>query len=125
MGLIKQIKKTNNTAILLITHDLALVSENADKVAVMYSGKIVEQAESDEFFKNPKHPYSVALLNSLPTMRGKTLDTIKGQPPSINEDISGCRFHPRCKNCLEICKHTSPNLVPVFENHLCACHLYD
>ena len=124
MDLIKQIKENNNTAVLLITHDLALVRENAEEVAVMYSGRIAERAPSEEFFRNPKHPYSIALLNSLPSMRGRRLETIKGQPPTINQDISGCRFHPRCKNCIDTCKSVVPKLKGIAANHECACHLY-
>ena len=123
MDLIKQIKEKNNTAVLLITHDLGLVKENAEDIAVMYSGRIVEHAHCEEFFNNPKHPYSIALLNSLPTMRGKNLETIKGQPPSINQDISGCRFHPRCKNCFEKCMADIPMLKTIDNEHHCACHL--
>ena len=123
MDLIKQIKEKNNTAVLLITHDLGLVRENAENIAVMYSGRIVEQAGAEEFFNNPKHPYSIALLNSIPTMRGKNLETIKGQPPSINQDISGCRFHPRCKKCFEKCLTDIPMLKTIDNEHYCACHL--
>ena len=124
MDLISQIKKNNNTSVLLITHDLGLVKENAEDIAVMYSGRIVEQAVAEEFFVNPKHPYSVALLNSLPTLRGKNLDTIKGQPPSINQDISGCRFHPRCKKSFDLCFENVPEFKEIAFNHCCACHLY-
>ena len=123
MDLLRGIKKEKNTAILLITHDLGLVRENADDVAVMYSGRISEYAQAEEFFTNPKHPYSIALLNSLPSSRGKVLDSIKGQPPSINRNISGCRFHPRCRHCFEPCPTIVPELTVVGECHLCACHL--
>lgn len=124
MSIIRQIKSENNTAILLITHDLALVRENSDKVAVMYSGRIVETAPSEIFFNNPKHPYSKALLASLPSARGKSLETIKGQPPTIHQDIVGCRFNPRCKNCMDVCKSSVPQLKEIETNHNCACHLY-
>lgn len=124
MSIIRQIKSENNTAILLITHDLALVRENSDKVAVMYSGRIVETAPSEIFFNNPKHPYSKALLASLPSVRGKSLETIKGQPPTIHQDIVGCRFNPRCKNCMDVCKSSVPQLKEIETNHKCACHLY-
>ncbi len=124
MSIIRQIKSENNTAILLITHDLALVRENSDKVAVMYSGRIVETAPSEIFFNNPKHPYSKALLASLPSARGKSLETIKGQPPTIHQDIVGCRFNPRCKNCMDVCKSSVPQLKEIETNHKCACHLY-
>ncbi|MBR6098767.1 ABC transporter ATP-binding protein [bacterium] len=123
MDLIKQIIVNDNTSVLFITHDLALVRENADDVAVMYAGRIVEKSDAYEFFKNTCHPYSQALLNSLPNVRGRNLETIKGQPPSINQDISGCRFHPRCKKCYEPCKELIPELTACSDNHFCACHL--
>ncbi len=123
MELLKDIKKERNASILLITHDLALVGENAEEVAVMYAGRIVENAPSDKFFENPRHPYSLALLNAIPQNRGKALETIQGQPPTIHQNISGCRFHPRCKCCFERCVEEVPELYKVGENHLSACFL--
>ena len=119
MNLLKEIKP--KTSILLITHDLALVAENADYVSVMYAGRIVESAAAKEFFANPKHPYSKALLKSLPSNTTEKLETIQGQPPSIQQNISGCRFHPRCKECIEICKQKVPELKNISQEHFCAC----
>lgn len=121
MKLLTELKK--DCAILLITHDLALVSENADDVSVMYAGRIVESAPSDEFFKNSKHPYSKALLKSLPSKNLSVLETIQGQPPTIQQDIAGCRFHPRCKYSFERCQKEIPELIQVGKNHLSACFL--
>ena len=121
MNLLDEIRVSKNTSILLITHDLALVGENSDYVSVMYAGRIVETAPCKEFFANPKHPYSVALLRSLPSNREAMLETIQGQPPSIQQDISGCRFHPRCKKCIDVCKNEVPLLDNVGINHYCAC----
>ena len=123
MQLLDNIKREKGTSILLITHDLALVGENADDVAVMYAGRIVEQAPAVEFFKNPKHPYSLALLNAIPSNREICLETIQGQPPTIHQDISGCRFHPRCKMCFERCVSDEPELREVEKNHFSACFL--
>lgn len=123
MDLIEKIKVENNTAILLITHDLALVREHADRIAVMYAGRIVESASAKEFFEHPNHPYSIALLNSIPSNRDKSLETISGQPPSIQQNIEGCKFHPRCKNCMEICTQEVPPNYTVGENHFSACFL--
>ena len=123
MDLIEKIKTEHNTAILLITHDLALVREHADRIAVMYSGRIVESAPAEEFFTHPAHPYSAALLNSIPSKCGKPLETINGQPPSIQQDIAGCKFHPRCKNCMEICTKEVPQDYIAGENHFSACFL--
>lgn len=123
MNLLNEIKKETDTSILLITHDLALVSENADNVAVMYAGRIVERASAEEFFSNPKHPYTLALLKSLPSNYGEKLETISGQPPSIQQDISGCRFHPRCAKCMDICKKQIPQEFMVGSGHFSACFL--
>lgn len=123
MNLLNEIKRTKQTAILLITHDLALVGENSDYTSVMYAGRIVETAPSNEFFGNPKHPYSNALLRSLPSNSSVELETIQGQPPTILQDISGCRFHPRCSKCMEICIQSIPTLDSIKENHYCACFL--
>ena len=123
MDLLTEIKEEFKSTILLISHDLALVSNYADKVSVMYSGHIVEEAPSKEFFRNPIHPYSVALLNSLPsTNPNLKLKTIEGAPPSIQEKISGCKFHPRCEYCdTEICSKQSPVLKDIGDGHLKAC----
>ena len=119
MNLLNKIKK--DTAILLITHDLALVSENADYVSVMYAGRIVESAPSKEFFQNPKHPYSQALLRSLPSNKNSKLETIQGQPPTIQQQIQGCKFHPRCPIFEDICTKNVPPLEGT--EHLCACFM--
>ena len=121
MKLLKEIQKERNTSILLITHDLALVGENADYISVMYAGRIVETAPSKEFFANPKHQYSRALLKSLPSNKNSKLETIQGQPPTIQQDISGCRFHPRCPKCIDICTQKIPELDNVGINHYSAC----
>ncbi len=123
MNLLKEIKKERQTSILLITHDLGLVRDNADIVSVMYSGRIVENAPVDEFFKKTSHPYSIALLDSLPNNRNRKLDTIKGQPPTIHETIAGCRFHPRCKKCMDICTKEIPPQFSVGKEHFSACFL--
>ena len=123
MDLIANIKKEFGTTILLISHDLALVSNYADFITVMYSGHIVEQANSEEFFKNPKHPYSQALLNSLPTNNPSLkLKTIAGAPPNIQEKISGCKFYPRCEFYKEgLCDIEYPTLQEKSLGHRSAC----
>jgi len=124
MNILKEIKQDFETSIILITHDLGVVSENADKVSVMYSGRIVESAKAEEFFSNTKHPYSNALLNSLPSDKNLTLYTINGQPPTIQQNILGCKFHPRCAQVMDVCKNNIPKLAESSDSHLCACHLY-
>ena len=123
MDLLDEIKREYGTTILLISHDLALVSNYADTVSVMYSGHIVEEAPARVFFKNPLHPYSVALLNSLPTRNpALKLRTIEGSPPDIQEEISGCKFHPRCDICNpDVCEMESPMLTKRTSNHFSAC----
>ncbi len=123
MKLLNEIKKENNTAVLLITHDLALVSENSDDVAVMYAGRIVEHAPCEEFFARPNHPYSKALLNSIPSNAIGRLETIQGQPPTLTQQIEGCRFNPRCNFCTNKCTTKVPELIEIAPNHYSACHL--
>ena len=123
MKLLNDIKQNNRTAILLITHDLALVSENAQQIAVMYAGRIVEQANAKDFFINPNHPYSKALLKSIPSKNQTKLETIQGQPPTLSQKIDGCRFNPRCSFCGDICKMQVPELKEIAPNHFSACFL--
>lgn len=123
MSLLEEIKEKTDTAILIITHDLALVEKSVDEISVMYAGKIVENAPVKEFFKNPNHPYSKALLKALPSNKGKKLETIKGQPPTIQQEITGCKFHPRCNFVLSACKDVCPPLDEVSPGHVSACHL--
>lgn len=123
MKLLKEIKEQTQTAIMLITHDLALVGENADEVSVMYAGRIVENAPADEFFQTPNHPYSMALLKAIPSNKDEKLETIPGHPPTIQQTIDGCKFHPRCKFCMEICKQEIPPMFTVGQNHNSACFL--
>lgn len=124
MKLLNDIKKTRNTAIILITHDLGLVAENADFVAVMYAGNVVEFAPKEILFKNPLHPYTKALFMSLPDMNSEKLVPIEGHPPSIDEFISGCQFHPRCKYTMDMCSEQKPDLKKFGESFE-ACWLYN
>lgn len=123
MDLLDEIKREFKTTILLISHDLALVSNYADYISVMYSGHIVEEAPSRDFFRNPIHPYSIALLNSLPTTNPTLkLKTIEGTPPSLKEQISGCKFSPRCEMFKSgVCDSTEPKLVEKSIYHFSAC----
>ena len=124
MELLSDIKKEFGASIILITHDLALVSEYADQVAVMYAGRIVESAPAKEFFEHTNHPYSIGLIKSLPDGRNKKLYVIKGQPPTIMDNISGCRFHNRCKfNIPNLCNRKVPELKLIEKNHCSACFL--
>ena len=128
MDILSKIKKEIGTSILLITHDLALVQDCADEISVMYSGRIAENALVEEFFNNTNHPYSKALLKSLPSNKGskkEKLAIIEGQPPSIQQEISGCKFHPRCEFAMPVCSKIVPPLIEIAPDHLSACHLND
>lgn len=128
MNILNDIKENMGTSILLISHELNLVGQYSDIINVMYSGRIVERAPSKQFFERPLHPYSRALLDSLPannTNREK-LHTIDGQPPNIQEIIEGCRFNPRCENRMDgICTLKTPSLKEIEPNHFVECFLYE
>lgn len=128
LSLIKELKEELGTAVLLITHNLALVSGNADKVGVMYGGKIVESASAKDIFKNPLHPYTKSLLHSLPsiTNRNEGLETIEGTVPEPTNFPKGCRFAKRCSSEMEGCSRLEPTLTAENkEDHLVSCHLFD
>ena len=125
MEILRDIKEKYNLSLILITHDLGIVAENADKIAVMYAGRVVEYASKDELFNNPKHPYTRALLNVILDINTTEVKTIEGQPPSITDKITGCPFHPRCQDCMEICTKIDPELKKINDFSAAACHLYD
>lgn len=114
MELLKEIQKELQMSILLITHDFGVVSQLADRVAVMYAGKIVEEGDMKEVFESPRHPYTNKLIMSIPGMkvkRGGRLETIEGAVPNPLNFPSGCRFYPRCPYASEICKQQEPPAV--------------
>jgi oligopeptide/dipeptide ABC transporter ATP-binding protein len=125
LNLIKEIQREKNTSMLLITHDLGVVAETCDKVAVMYAGRVVEYADVKSIFDAPSHPYTQGLLASLPKSGGGRLKPIKGQPPSITEYVSGCPFHPRCPYKMDICVEKEPELFSISPTHKAACYLLD
>jgi len=112
--------KEKGKTIILITHDLSIVSNYCDSATVMYLGNIAEQQKSENLFKNPLHPYTKALLNALPQKKEKKLENIKGTISPITEIIQGCKFHPRCNFVMDICKNKKPEL-----KNGCACWLND
>lgn len=124
MDLLNEIRETYDTSIILISHDLGLVAENSNKIAVMYAGSVVEYANNSELFKKPKHPYTKALLNSLPDIYTEKLETIKGQPPSIKETILGCPFAPRCESKMGICETKKPEITKINNLSCVSCWLY-
>jgi oligopeptide transport system ATP-binding protein len=126
MDLLQEIKDKTNTAIILITHDLGVVASMADRVAVMYAGKIVETGTAEDIFYRPSHPYTKALLKSLPTTdmdRSVRLVSIAGTPPDLLNPPVGCGFASRCTNCMKICQTELPPHFEVSKNHKSACWL--
>ncbi|HCW81032.1 MAG TPA: peptide ABC transporter ATP-binding protein [Ruminococcaceae bacterium] len=124
MQLMQQIRDKTGTSIILITHDLGVVASLADRVAVMYAGKIVEQGSCKDIFYRQAHPYTRALLRSLPTVetsRNKELVSIPGTPPDLFAPPAGCAFASRCEQCMKICKHRQPPKFTVGEGHTASC----
>ncbi len=126
LDLMKKLKETTNAAIMLITHDLGVISEVCDRVAVMYAGLVAETGTVTEIFKSPLHPYTKGLLSAIPRldMPGKKLTTISGSVPNLLKPPSGCRFHPRCPYVMDICKTTQPVTLEVSKGHTVSCFLF-
>ncbi len=126
LDLMRQIQQRNHMAILLITHDLGVVAEMAQRVAVMYAGEIVEQAPRDDFFSHPAHPYSRQLFASLPAKqkRDQALTVIQGNVPSLSQRFKGCRFVDRCNQALSHCHDTIPQWHALSDRHQVRCHLF-
>ena len=126
MDLLQEIKGETNTAIILITHDLGVVASMADRVAVMYAGKVVENGICEEIFYSPKHPYTIALLKSLPsadTDKDEKLVSIPGTPPDLLAPPEGCAFAARCRHCMKLCKSEQPPEFTIEGGHYAACWL--
>jgi len=125
MNLLKKLQWEKNLSYIFITHDIPLTSELADYVAVMYAGQIVELSPAAAFYKEPKHPYAFRLMASVPTLRSKKeLDFIPGRPPDLAKPPPGCRFHPRCRRAMDICKKEEPPVVEIAPGHYVKCWLY-
>ena len=127
MKLLKEIQEKNNTAIVMITHDLGVVAGMAEYITVMYAGCIVEQGRVEEIFDNPQHPYTYALLKAVPNMENENkseLQIIPGTPPDLIQPPKGCGFASRCKHCMAICKERAPEYTQVSESHKAACWLH-
>ena len=123
LELIKDLQKKTNTAMLLVTHDLGVVAQTCDKVAIMYAGEIVEYGTVDEVFRHTRHPYTKGLFDSIPKMTGscESLIPIEGMPPNPADLPQGCSFHPRCKFCQDICRTVHPEFKG--EGHIYKCHM--
>ena len=124
LELLKQLTRDTNSALILITHDLGVVARYADRVVVMYAGRIVEAAPVGELYARPRHPYTRGLMESIPRLDADTrkrLAPIHGQPPDLADLPPGCAFAPRCKHTLDRCRTERPVLEPVGERHFKAC----
>jgi oligopeptide/dipeptide ABC transporter ATP-binding protein len=130
LDLMRDLRTRMDTAVILITHDLGVISEMADRVAVMYAGRIVEQTDIRTLFAHPLHPYTQGLMASIPILGTvkETLEVIPGSVPNLVNLPPGCQFAPRCRSRIEyqlaICTQVEPALLPIAPEHLCRCWLY-
>ncbi|HWL25747.1 MAG TPA: dipeptide ABC transporter ATP-binding protein [Ureibacillus sp.] len=127
INLMLELQKEFGLTYLFISHDLSVVEHMTDRVAVMYLGKIVELAETEELFKNPKHPYTQALISAVPASHPKEVKNrivLTGDVPNPTNPPSGCTFHTRCPFAMEKCKSVAPTLTEVADGHVTSCHLY-
>lgn len=123
INLLKKLKKEGMT-IMLITHDLAIVSEIADKIGIMYAGEIIEFGSAEQIYGEPKHPYTQALIAAIPRLKGdKTISYVKGNPPNLANPPKGCRFYDRCPHAMDVCKQDPP-LIKINEGYV-RCWLYE
>lgn len=124
LQMIKEIQAISNNTVLLVTHDMAVHANVADRVMIMYAGRIVEEAPTETIFNAPLHPYTQHLIRSLPMIGDRTIKaSLKGTPPNLAHPPGGCRFHPRCPLVMDVCRTVVPDLIPVKEQHRVACHL--
>lgn len=121
-----ELKESFNLTMILITHNLGVLAQTADDVAIMYTGKLAELASTETLFENPQHPYTQALLQSVPdvTKPEKKLTWIPGAPPDLVNPLPGCMFHPRCPFAMDICTREEPELLDSPSGGMVACHLY-
>ncbi len=125
INLMKRLKKELNLSMIFITHDLSILAEISDKIAIMYAGKIVELGPSEKVYYEPAHPYTQKLLAAIPRLHEDVdrLEFIPGQPPNLLNPPKGCRFNPRCPYAMQICKEQEPELKEVDKDHYAACWL--
>ncbi|MGB9780938.1 ABC transporter ATP-binding protein [Caldanaerobacter sp.] len=125
--LLKELKKMLKITLIFVTHDIAVAAELADKVAVIYGGNLVEYNSTFQIFKNPLHPYTKGLINSIMAVNAdmSKVKPIPGDPPSLLNPPSGCRFHPRCEYAMDICKKEKPRWINLDGESYVACHLYE
>jgi peptide/nickel transport system ATP-binding protein len=127
LKLMRDLKDRLGLAMVMISHDLSIIAETCEKVAIMYAGRIVEYGDAEEIFKEPLHPYTQGLVKAFPSVKGERvrLTSIPGSPPDLLNPPSGCRFNPRCPYVMDVCKVEVPPLEKAGKGeHLVACHLY-
>jgi oligopeptide/dipeptide ABC transporter ATP-binding protein len=125
LDLMKRLGKELGTSIILITHDLGIVSEACSRVLILYCGRIVEEGDADDIFEHPAHPYTKGLLDSLPKGDGRRLYVIPGAVPSPSDYPRGCVFHPRCSRAIERCSLAQPDLTEISPKHRVRCWLHE
>lgn len=128
INLLKQLKEDFNLTFLFISHDLSVIKYLSDRIAIMYLGEVVEIGRTEEIFKNPKHPYTKALLSSVPELNPqdeKERIHLQGELPSPENLPTGCKFHTRCPYVMEICKTSTPQVKDFSDTHNCKCFLYN
>jgi peptide/nickel transport system ATP-binding protein len=124
--LLKEVQRRLGNTIVLVTHDMGVHANVADRIGIMYAGKMVEEAPTEQIFGEPLHPYTQYLINSLPKFGDKTpRESVPGSPPSLSDLPSGCPFHPRCPFVMDVCKEKMPDYIPVKANHKVACWLVE
>ena len=122
--MMKDIQADFGNTVLLVTHDLAVHANVADRVMIMYAGRIAEEAPTETIFNAPLHPYTQHLIGSLPMIGERSNKTsLRGTPPNLANPPSGCRFHTRCPYVMDICRTVVPEMVKVKDRHRVACHL--
>lgn len=126
MKLIQELREKMDLSMMLITHDISVIAQTCDELAIMYAGKIVERSDVNTMFEHPLHPYTDALISAFPNIKGerRPLHSISGAPPDMISPPSGCKFHPRCQYAQDICKKTEPKLTQSGIKHQTACHLW-
>lgn len=127
IDLLRSLRREFGFSMMFISHDLSLAAELADRVATMYAGRIVEIGRTEELFYQPRHPYTIGLLQAVPTVHGahQSLQSIPGSPPDLQQLPRGCKFHPRCPYARPACQEAEPDLLAVSDGHRSACFFWD
>ena len=127
LRLMKELKNKLNLAMIMITHDLSIIAEVCQKLAIMYAGKIVEYGDITTIFKEPLHPYTKGLIESFPSIKAarRRMVSIPGSPPDLLNPPLGCRFHPRCSYAMDVCRKKEPAFANISKEHYVACYLID